>query len=52
MTEITVTTADPLGGNVPRPGFRIRTELTRLDPGLRQQFAEFSTPDISDLLNH
>jgi len=35
----------------PGPGFRIRTELNRLDPDLMQKFAEFPTPDISDLLN-
>lgn len=35
----------------PGPGFRIRTELNRLDRDLMQKFAEFSTPDISDLLN-
>jgi RraA family protein len=35
----------------PGPGFRIRTELNRLDPDLMQEFAKFPTPDISDLLN-
>lgn len=35
----------------PGPGFRIRTELNRLDPDLMQKFAEFPTSDISDLLN-
>jgi RraA family protein len=35
----------------PGPGFRIRVELNRLDRDLMQKFAEFSTPDISDLLN-
>jgi len=35
-----------LGGNFP-PGQAFASE-----PGLRQQFAEFPTPDISDLLNH
>jgi len=35
----------------PGPGFRIRTEFNRLDPGLLEKFAEFPTPDISDLLN-
>ena len=57
MTAIAVTTAD-VGAKKPRsaemipgPGFRIRTELNRLDPGLIQKFGEFPTPDISDLLN-
>ena len=35
----------------PGPGFRIRTDINRLDPDLMQKFAEFATPDISDLLN-
>ena len=35
----------------PGPGFRIRMELNRLDRDFMQKFAEFSTPDISDLLN-
>ena len=35
----------------PGPGFRIRTEFKRLDPALMRKFAEFPTPDISDLLN-
>jgi len=35
----------------PGPGFRIRTDTPRLDAALMGQFAEFATPDISDLLN-
>lgn len=35
----------------PGPGFRVRTDFDRLDPTLMQKFAEFPTPDISDLLN-
>jgi RraA family protein len=35
----------------PGPGFRIRTEVNRLAPDLMEKFAEFPTPDISDLLN-
>jgi RraA family protein len=35
----------------PGPGFRVKTDFPRLDPSLYQQFAEFATPDISDLLN-
>lgn len=35
----------------PGPGFRVRTELNRLDPDLMSKFADFPTPDISDLLN-
>lgn len=33
------------------PGFRVRTDFPRLDPELVRCFAEFPTPDISDLLN-
>jgi RraA family protein len=57
MTATAITTVD-VGAKKPRsaemfpgPGFRIRTELNRLDPDLMQKFAEFPTPDISDLLN-
>jgi RraA family protein len=35
----------------PGPGFRVRTEIPRLDPMLMEQFRKFATPDISDLLN-
>jgi RraA family protein len=35
----------------PGPGFRVRTDFTRLDPALMARFADFPTPDISDLLN-
>ena len=35
----------------PGPGFRIGTEVKRLDADLMQKFAEFPSPDISDLLN-
>jgi RraA family protein len=35
----------------PGPGFRVRTEFSRLDPSLYRQLADFATPDISDLLN-
>ena len=35
----------------PGPGFRVRTNFKRLDADFVQQFAEFATPDISDLLN-
>ena len=35
----------------PGPGFRVKAEFHRLDPGFMVQFAEFDTPDISDLLN-
>jgi RraA family protein len=35
----------------PGPGFRVRTDFTRLDSSLMQQFSDFATPDISDLLN-
>jgi RraA family protein len=54
----TVITSVDVGAKKPRsaemfpgPGFRIRAELNRLDPGLMRKFAEFPTPDISDLLN-
>src|SRR3982074_862571 len=57
MTAITIATVDvaakkPHSAEMfPGPGFRIRTEVNRLDPGLMKKFAEFPTPDISDLLN-
>lgn len=35
----------------PGPGFRVNTEFHRLDSDFMVQFAEFDTPDISDLLN-
>ncbi len=35
----------------PGPGFRVKTEFSRLDSVFMNQFAEFDTPDISDLLN-
>ncbi|WP_406693554.1 glycosyltransferase [Singulisphaera sp. Ch08] len=35
----------------PGPGFRVRTEITRLDQDLMNEFRAFPTPDISDLLN-
>lgn len=35
----------------PGPGFRVKTEFHRLDSNFMEQFTEFDTPDISDLLN-
>ncbi len=35
----------------PGPGFRVRANSPRLDPTMVRQFADFPTPDISDLLN-
>jgi RraA family protein len=35
----------------PGPGFRVRTQITRPDPALIEQYRQFPTPDISDLLN-
>jgi regulator of RNase E activity RraA len=35
----------------PGPGFRVKTEFNRLDPAFMKHFAEFDTPDVSDLLN-
>jgi regulator of RNase E activity RraA len=35
----------------PGPGFRVQHDFPRLDPDLYRQFAQFATPDISDLLN-
>ncbi|MBZ5567585.1 MAG: RraA family protein [Acidobacteriia bacterium] len=35
----------------PGPGFRVKPDFDRLDSGFMQQFADFATPDISDLLN-
>ena len=35
----------------PGPGFRVKMNFERLPSALMQQFMEFPTPDISDLLN-
>jgi RraA family protein len=35
----------------PGPGFRVRTSFNRLGAAFVREFAEFATPDISDLLN-
>jgi RraA family protein len=35
----------------PGPGFRIRRTISRPRPEIVEQFAQFSTPDISDLMN-
>ncbi|WP_219416023.1 RraA family protein [Pseudonocardia nigra] len=35
----------------PGPGFRVRTSVPRLPPEVVLGFAEFATPEISDLLN-
>jgi RraA family protein len=35
----------------PGPGFRVKLDFQRLDPGFMDTFAQFATPDISDLLN-
>lgn len=33
------------------PGFRIRTDMPRLDAAMMKEFQAFPTPDVSDLLN-
>jgi len=35
----------------PGPGFRVKTEIRRLDRDIMDEFRAFPTPDISDLLN-
>ena len=35
----------------PGPGFRVKTDFHRLEANFMEQFAEFPTPDISDMLN-
>jgi regulator of RNase E activity RraA len=35
----------------PGPGFRVRAEIERTDAGIIAGFAEFETPEISDLMN-
>lgn len=35
----------------PGPGFRVRVEISRPDQAFIDQFLDFQTPDISDLLN-
>jgi RraA family protein len=35
----------------PGPGFRVRVDIHRMASELMRQFAQFPTPDISDLLN-
>jgi RraA family protein len=57
-----ITIGTPEGGSVmasrprsaeihPGPGFRVKTNVTRLDWDLMEQFRDHATPDISDLLN-
>src|SRR5258708_19701164 len=47
-----VTTQKPRSAEMfPGPGFRIRFEIKRLERGFMQKFAEFQSPDVSDLLN-
>jgi len=35
----------------PGPGFRVKLDVVRPDPGLMEEFRNHATPDISDLLN-
>jgi RraA family protein len=35
----------------PGPGFRVKLDVVRPDPGLVEEFRNHATPDISDLLN-
>src|SRR5437763_15845408 len=35
----------------PGPGFRVKLDFPGLERGLMQEFTQFATPDISDLLN-
>jgi RraA family protein len=35
----------------PGPGFRVKLDVDRPDPGLMEAFRDHATPDISDLLN-
>lgn len=35
----------------PGPGFRVRTDVTRVAPEVVEGFREFETPDVSDLMN-
>src|ERR1700733_3377558 len=35
----------------PGPGFRVKADFHRLESNLMEQFTEFATPDISDMLN-
>jgi regulator of RNase E activity RraA len=35
----------------PGPGFRVKMDFRRLDRALMDEFTQFATPDISDLLN-
>jgi len=52
ITNVDVGAKKPRSAEMfPGPGFRIRAERDRLDPDLMRKFAEFPTPDISDLLN-
>ncbi len=44
--------AKPISAEMfPGPGFRVKAEFSRADSDLMAQFAEFATPDISDMLN-
>lgn len=59
MTQLETTEADsgastspPSSADLhPGPGFRVRLEIARPDPTVVAGFAEFPSPDISDLLN-
>ena len=49
---IALTTQKPRSAEMfPGPGFRIGPDFPRLEPAFIQEFTEFDTPDISDLLN-
>src|SRR5260370_11085918 len=45
-------TTKPISAEMfPGPGFRVKAEFHRLDSDFMDQFTEFATPDISDMLN-
>jgi len=58
MGAVPIQSDEPTGAKPPRsaaihpgPGFRIRSGFPRLDNALVAKFAQFATPEISDLLN-
>jgi regulator of RNase E activity RraA len=54
MSTVTaaVTTQKPRSSEMfPGPGFRVKPDFHRLESSLMQEFTQFDTPDISDLLN-
>src|SRR5207248_4638799 len=49
---VTIMVSKPRSSEMhPGPGFRVKRDIVRSDPGLMEEFRNHATPDISDLLN-